>query len=96
MIFEIKTKEIILPNGESDGYETIDYMIENYIVAEFILDLIEKHYGEQTRKFVEDFNILDNDNYLLHIADSFEDELDEMAQKYYDKEVLCNDISNRS
>lgn len=25
MIFEIKTKEIILPNGESDGYETIEY-----------------------------------------------------------------------
>ena len=88
MIFEIKTKEIILPNGESDGYETIDYMIENCIVAKFILDLIEKHYGKQTRKFVEYFNILDIDNYFFNIADSFEDELDEMAQNYYDKEVL--------
>lgn len=96
MIFEIKTKEIILPNGESDGYETIDYMIENYIVAEFILDLIEKHYGEQTRKFIENFNILDSDYYFFDIADSFKDELDEMAQNYYDKEVLENDISNRS
>lgn len=88
MIFEIKTKEIILPNGESDGYETIDYMIENYIVAKFILDLIEKHSGKQTRIFVESLNILDNDNYLLYIADSIKDELDEMAQNYYDKEVL--------
>ena len=90
MIFEIKTKEIILPNGESDGYETIDYMIENCIVAKFILDLIEKHSGKQTRIFIESLNILDNDNYLFYIADSFEDELDEMVQKYYDKEVLGN------
>ena len=90
MIFEIKTKEIILPNGESDGYETIDYMIENHIVTEFILNLIEKHSGKQTRIFIESLNILDNDNYLCYIADSFEDELDEMAQNYYDKEVLGN------
>lgn len=90
MIFKIKTKEIILPNGESDGYETIDYMIENCIVAKFILDLIEKHSGKQTRIFIESLNILDNDNYLFYIADSFEDELDEMAQNYYDKEVLGN------
>ena len=90
MIFKIKTKEIILPNGESDGYETIDYMIENCIVAKFILDLIEKHSGKQTRIFIESLNILDNDNYLFYIADSFEDELDEMVQKYYDKEVLGN------
>ena len=90
MIFEIKTKEIILPNGESDGYETIDYMIENCIVAKFILDLIEKHSGKQTRIFIESLNILDNDNYLFYIADSFKDELDEMAQNYYDKEVLGN------
>ena len=90
MIFEIKTKEIILPNGESDGYETIDYMIENCIVAKFILDLIEKHSGKQTKIFIESLNILDNDNYLFYIADSFEDELDEMAQNYYDKEVLGN------
>ena len=90
MIFKIKTKEIILPNGESDGYETIDYMIENCIVAKFILDLIEKHSGKQTKIFIESLNILDNDNYLFYIADSFEDELDEMAQNYYDKEVLGN------
>ena len=90
MIFKIKTKEIILPNGESDGYETIDYMIENCIVEKFILDLIEKHSGEQTRIFIENLNILDDDNYLFSIADSFEDELDEMAQNYYDKEVLGN------
>ena len=88
MIFEIKTKEIILPNGESDGYETIDYMIENCIVAKFILELIEKHSGKQKRIFDKRFNILDNDNYLLYIADSIKDELDEMAQNYYDKEVL--------
>lgn len=47
MIFEIKTKEIILSNGESDGYETIEYEVENHIVANWLLDIIEKHCGKK-------------------------------------------------
>ena len=87
MIFEIKTKEIILPNGESDGYETIEYDVSNDIVKEWLLDIIEKHYGKGVRKFTEKIEILDDDNYFYDIADYFGNELDEKAQNYYDNEV---------
>lgn len=87
MIFEIKTKEIILSNGESDGYETIKYDVSNDTVKEWLLDIIEKHYGKGVRKFTEKIEILDDDNYFFDFVDSFEDELNEKAQDYYDKEV---------
>lgn len=87
MTFEIKTKEIILPNGESDGYETIEYDVEDDIVKEWLLDVIEKHYGEGARKFVKDYSVLNDDYYFFEITYNFEDYLDEKAQEYYDNEV---------
>lgn len=87
MIFEIKTKEIILPNGESDGYETIKYDVSDDIIKEWLLDIIEKHYREGVRKFTEKIEILDDEDYFFDFVDYFEDELDEKAQDYYNKEV---------
>ena len=88
MIFEIKTKEIILSNGKSDGYETKDYYVEDNIVARWLLDIIKKHYGKGARTFAEDYGFLDDDYYLYEIANDFADDLDEKAQDYYDNEVL--------
>lgn len=87
MIFEIKTKEIILPNGESDGYETIEYDVSNDIVIEWILDIIEKYYGKGARDFAEDYNVLGDSYCFYNIADYLADYLDEKAQYYYDNEV---------
>lgn len=57
MIFNVKTKEIYLTNGEFDGYDTVEFDVDDDEIEIYMYELCLEEFGKDVLKFVKTFNL---------------------------------------
>lgn len=81
---QIRTQEILLPNGNSDGYETVDFSWEfpEELLKKELVESFASDYNipeEEASRIVEDYDLWDNLE-----ADYIDSDIkDILADKYY-------------
>lgn len=86
MIFDIPVSELWLNNEDFDGYNTIEYEIDDDEIEKEILNLISEEYSKETIDFIKEWDIFEWGNTLENMKEYYIYELTEYAKEKYKSE----------